>query len=96
MLDTISALKHVERRRNRSSIGESKVKIYVNFGGAEILMESVEERRVWKQFRSLLMSAELVDGAGVACKQFSKSFVANPQVFPSDGAACAVKKFAHK
>lgn len=67
------------------------MKIYVNFGGAEVLMESAEERRVWKQFRSLLMSAELVDGAGVACEQFSESIIANSQVFPSDGTSCAVE-----
>jgi len=41
------------RRGNRSVSGECVVKIYINFGGAEISMESVEERRIWKQFRSL-------------------------------------------
>jgi hypothetical protein len=67
------------------------VKIFINFGAVELLMESAEERQIWKQFRALLMSAELVEGAGMACQQLSKSIIANSQVFPSENAASAVE-----
>lgn len=67
------------------------MKIYVNFSGAEILMESAEARRVWKQFRSFLMSAELIEGAGVALEQLPESIVANSQILPSNSATCAVE-----
>jgi len=70
------------------------VKIYVNFGGAEILMESAEERRAWKQLRGFLVSAKLVEGAGVACEQLPKVVAIDPQAIPSTSAVIAVEKLA--
>jgi hypothetical protein len=67
------------------------MKIYVSFSGIELKMESKAERLAWSQLRRLLESAELVDGAGVACEQLSKGIVTDSQVFPSKGAALTVE-----
>jgi hypothetical protein len=59
------------------------MKLYINFSGVELKMESTEERLAWSQLRQLFKSADLVEGAGVAMQQSNELVLCDNQVVPS-------------